>query len=83
MVRTEVTCKDVVYADAIMGGKKIELIGDKDVMPYQSVGLSLGDYQARLLKSSSDADFTKIGQKYDLAFPDSTIWQCTVSGISE
>jgi hypothetical protein len=69
-------CTDVIYADAIRNGQKIELMGDRNpLLP--------GDYQARLVKAGQAAAADPLGEKYELVFPDRTIWRCTVTGMSE
>jgi hypothetical protein len=81
---------DVIYADAVMNGKKVELKGDQgaglsfpDGNPLKYYKLPLGDYQARLLKDSSKVDEPPLFQVYELVLPDKTVWRCTVTGISE
>jgi len=71
-----------IYADAVMNGKKFELEGDPKV-PYQYYKLPLGDFQARLLKDPHKMGDTPIFQEYEVILPDSTVWRCTVTGISE
>jgi hypothetical protein len=73
---------DVIYADAVMNGKKVELQGDREV-PFQYYKLPLGDYQARLLKDPHKMGDTPIFQIYEVVLPDRTVWRCTVTGISE
>jgi len=77
------SCDEVLYADAIMNGMRIELMGYSETGSLKFLELPPGDYQARLTKDYINAGFTTIGQKYELVFPDWTIWQCTVTGISE
>ena len=76
---SEVGCTDVLYLDAIVGGRKVELMGDQ----FSKLKLSPGDYQARLLKSTPNADLTEIGQKFEFVLPDRTIWLCSITGVSE
>jgi hypothetical protein len=52
---------DVIYADAVMNGKKVELRGDREA-PFQYYKLPLGDYQARLLKDPHKMGDTPIFQ---------------------
>jgi hypothetical protein len=73
---------DVIYADAVMSGKKVELRGEQGI-PTQHYNLPLGDYQARLLKDPHKIGDTPIFQVYDVVLPDKTIWRCTVTGILE
>jgi hypothetical protein len=77
-------CHDVVYADAIVDGKKVELMGDwiwyRD---YYRLALFPGDYKGRLLKESARNDAGPIFQEYELLMQENTIWHCTVTGIDE
>ena len=73
---------DVVYADAVMNGKKVELRRDREV-PVQYFKLPLGDYQARLLKDPRKIGDTPIFQIYEVIFPDNTVSSFTVTGFSE
>ena len=56
--------EDVAYADAVLNGKKIELLGAWTWISgsYQTP-LSLGDFQARLLKDSPKPSVPPIGQE--------------------
>jgi len=75
---------DVIYADAVMNGRKIELTGGRrEWLPFQAYKLSLGDYQARLLKEPDKAINTPIFQEYEVVLPDRKVWRCTVTGVSE
>lgn len=77
-----VSCGDVIYADATMNGRKIELMGT--LFPYLfQAHLHLGDIAARLLNDSHQSGDNLIDQEYEVAFLDKTIWRCTVTGISE
>ena len=73
---------DVVYVDAVMNGKKVELRGDREV-PFQYYKLPLGDYQARLLKDPHRTSNPPLFQIYEVLFPDRTVTSFTVMGISE
>jgi hypothetical protein len=76
--------EDVAYADAVLDGKKIELLGAWTWIPgsYQTP-LSSGDFQARLLKDSPKMSVGPIGQEYELILPERIVWRCTVTGVSE
>jgi hypothetical protein len=63
--------------DAVLNGKKVELMGPN----FQKFTISLGDFQARLIKNAPNA--AVIGQKYELLFPNKYVWRCAVTGISE
>jgi hypothetical protein len=75
--------ENALYADAVMNGKKIELTGDREEVPFQNIRLPLGDYQARLLKDPHKMGDLPIFQVYEVALPDKTAWRCTVTGMSE
>ena len=76
--------EDVAYADAVLDGKKIELLGAWTWISgsYQTP-LSPGDFQARLLKDSPKTSVTPIGQEYELLLPEGIVWRCAVTGVSE
>lgn len=76
--------EDVAYADAVLNGKKIELLGAWTWISgsYQTP-LSPGDFQARLLKDSPKMSAPPIGQEYELLLPGDIVWRCTVTGVSE
>jgi hypothetical protein len=73
----------VMYADAVVDGKKLELNGGQYSRFTKFYKLPLGDYQARLLNDSHKIDGTPMFQDYELALPDKTVWRCTVTGFSE
>src|ERR1035437_1021960 len=73
------TCPDVVYVDAVMNGKNVELMGQY----FPNFTISPGDYQARLIKKAPSADPTAMGQKYELLFPEKYVWLSMVTGVSE
>lgn len=77
------SCDDVIYASATIGGQKTELMGYRIWSTDVPVPLVPGDYQARLLKGPQPAGPLMLGEKYELVLPDRTLWQCTVTGISE
>ena len=72
----------VVYVDAVLNGKKLELRGDREA-PFQYYKLALGDCQARLVKDPHKMGNTPIFQVYDVVLPDKTVGRFTVTGISE
>jgi hypothetical protein len=77
------TCDDVIYADAELAGKKIELLGSQIWYPGHAIPLVAADYQARLLKAPQPVGPNPIGTEYELLMPDRTIWRSTVTGFSE
>ncbi len=77
-------CSDVVYADATVDGKKIELMGDWIWYPgYYQLALFPGDYRGRLLKQSLKKNAGPIFQQYELLLSENTVWHCTVTGVYE
>jgi len=73
---------NVIYADAVMNGKKVELMGGQGASS-QRYRLSLGDYQARLMKDPHKFGDTPLSQVWEIVLPDKTVWRCTVTGILE
>ena len=73
----------VIYADTVMDGKKLELRGDSEQLPFQAYNLSPGDYQARLLKDPHKVSDTPMFQEYEVVLPNKKVWRCTVSGVYE
>jgi hypothetical protein len=72
-------CPEVVYVDAVLNGKKVELMGPN----FQKFVISPGDFQARLIKDAPKASPAMIGQKYELLSPDKYVWRCIVTGVYE
>lgn len=77
-----VSCEDLVYADLIMSGKKIELRGDWEYSDYQ-LRLLPGDYDARIVKANHPTDDFPIYQNYEVILPDKRVFRGVVTGISE
>ncbi len=76
--------EDVAYSDAVLNGKKIELLGAWiSISGTYQTPLSLGDFQARLWKDSPKMSVAPIGQEYELLLPEGIVWRCTVTGVSE
>lgn len=75
----QTTCPNVVYVDAVLNGKNVELMGQS----YRNYSLAPGDFTARLIKNAKNADQTAVGQKFELLFPERYKWLCIVTGISE
>lgn len=76
--------KDVAYADVILDGKKLELMGAWTWIPGEfQTPLSPGDFHARLVKESPKMSITRIGQQFELLLPDQIVWHCMVTGVSE
>jgi hypothetical protein len=74
------SCPDVLYLEAVMKGKRVELMGQY----FQKFTISPGDYQARIItKKASGTEPAAMGLKYELIFPQKYIWRCMVTGIGE
>jgi hypothetical protein len=73
----------VIFADAVVDGKKMELYGAQYSHRTTFYKLPLGDYQARLVKDPHKIDGTPMYQQFELVLPDNAIWRCTVTGFSE
>ena len=77
-------CEDACYADALLNGSKIELMGYCNWTKVKAPDLiGLGDYHARLIKGLPKSGIGPIGEQYELILADRTIWRTTVTGISE
>jgi hypothetical protein len=77
-------CHDVVYADATVDGKKVELMGDWIWYPdYYQLALFPGDYKGRLLKDSSRKNAGPVFQEYEILMRENTVWNCSVTGVYE
>jgi hypothetical protein len=74
--------EEVIYADAVLNGQKVELRGDKNAS-YRYYKLPLGDLQARLTKDPHKWGDTPISQEYEVALPNRTLWRCVITGILE
>jgi hypothetical protein len=78
------SCRDVVYAESIIDGKKLELMGDRKWLPtFYEFPVMQGDYKARMAKDAPVASFAPLDREYELVMPDEKIWRCSVSGTSE
>jgi hypothetical protein len=74
---------DVIYANATLNGKKVELAGIGILIHNQFSLIIPGDYLARQSKDIHNADSTAIHQEYEVLLPDGTVWHCVISGLSE
>ncbi|MGO9775385.1 MAG: hypothetical protein ACLPM3_02230 [Terracidiphilus sp.] len=77
------TCNNILYADTILNGKKIEIMGIAVVIKKALMLIRPSDYQVKLTKDNHNSDSTLFGQEYDLLLPDNTVWHCYTTGISE
>ena len=82
-VSSRVSCNDTLYADAIVNGAKIELMGDFLWFPGYPIPLAPGDYQARLFKDHRTKNAPPLFLEYELVFPDRSVWHSTVTGFTE
>jgi hypothetical protein len=76
-------CKNILYADTILNGKKIKLSGVAVIVKKTLMLIAPGDYPAKLLKDIHNSDSSLFNQEYDLLLPDDTVWHCYTTGISE
>jgi hypothetical protein len=76
-------CSNLLYADAVLNGKKIELSGNDPIVKKTLMLIAPGDYPVKLTKDNHNSDGTLFSQEYDLLLPDGTVWHCYTSGISE
>jgi hypothetical protein len=76
-------CSSILFADAILDGKKIELSGGEVKNKKAAVLILPGDYQAKLTSDNHNTDCTLFMQEYDLLLSDGIVWHCWTSGISE
>jgi hypothetical protein len=76
-------CNDLLYADAVLNGKKIELSGTDPIVKKTLMLIAPGDYPVKLTKDNHNSDGTLFSQNYDLLLSDGTVWHCWTSGISE
>jgi len=73
----------ILYADATLNGKKLQLAGTAAKIQGNIVLIAPGDYPARLTKDVHNTDGTAIHQEYELPLSDGITWNCVISGISE
>lgn len=76
-------CRDILYADTILNGKKLELSGIAVILQKTAVLIVPGDYPAKLLKDIHNSDSTLFNQEYDLLFSDNIVWHCYTTGVTE
>jgi hypothetical protein len=78
------SCRDVVYAETLVDGKKIELMGDRVWLPTFFVfPVMPGDYDARVVRDAPKPDEAPLDQEYELVLKGGTLWRCTVTGMAE
>jgi hypothetical protein len=78
------SCEQEVFADTVINGQKIELNGVLRSFHHDhQIRMLPGDYLAHLLKNTHRTSDTPLFQRYDILMPDKTVWQTSVTGISE
>jgi hypothetical protein len=77
------TCKNILYADSILNGKKIELSGVAVIVKKTLMLIIPGNYPARTIRDEHNSDGTLFNQEYELLLPDDIVWQSFTTGISE
>jgi hypothetical protein len=79
----------IIYADATMDGKKIELRFNLEPYPwFHTAPVLPGDYQARLLKDSPRKGAYKtsdsfLNQEYEVVMTDKTLLNAALTGVAE
>jgi hypothetical protein len=75
-------CYDALYVDAVLNGKKLELVGvvDKKTPPML---IAPGDYVACPTIKPHDGGGPVFYQGYFVLLPNKTAWPCSVTGFSE
>jgi hypothetical protein len=76
-------CSNILYADTVLNGKKIELSGVAVIVKKTLMLIIPGDYPARLIRDEHNSDSTLFNQEYELLLPDNIVWQSFTTGISE
>jgi hypothetical protein len=79
---TQASCMDVLYADALVNGRKLEF-RSISYIPYLPLTMSLGDYRARIVKAASMTGPGEVGDTYELVVQGNKALRCMVTGISE
>jgi hypothetical protein len=76
-------CNNVLYADAVLSGKKMQLSGIAVTVSKTLMLIAPGDYPVKLLKDVHNSDSTLFNQQYDLLLRDNLVWHCFTTGVSE
>ena len=79
---TQASCMDVLYADALVNGRKLEF-RSFSYFPYVPLTMSLGDYRARIVKAASTTSPGDVGDTYELVVQGNKALRCMVTGLSE
>jgi hypothetical protein len=73
-----------LYADVIVNGKKLELMGPTQIVRKVLPSVLLpGDYPARIVSDTQAAGGSLARREYELVFADGTLWHALVTGITE
>ncbi|MFY9855225.1 MAG: hypothetical protein WAK26_15240 [Terracidiphilus sp.] len=76
-------CGFLLYASAVLNGKKVELAGVNVIIEKTYSLIRPGDYSLKLTKDIHNQDSSVFLQSYDLLLSDGLVWHCYTSGISE
>ena len=76
-------CSNILYANTILNGKKIELSGVAITVRKTLMLIAPGDYTAKLGNDVHNSDGTLFNQEYFLLLPGNIIWHCYTTQISE
>jgi hypothetical protein len=76
-------CSNLLYADSILNGKKIQLSGNAVIVKKTLMLIDPGDYMVKLLKDEHNSNGSLFNQEYDLLLPDNIVWHCFTTGVSE
>jgi hypothetical protein len=79
-------CAEVIYAESVVNGKKIEIESDPGLYLqfFRDVKQPLlGDYRARIISKDPGADLNRIGLRYEVLLPDRSILNFDVTGVFE
>lgn len=76
-------CINVLYADVILNGRKLEMEGSTGIpeKPYKRTDLlGFGDMRARAFRKTSAVN---LGDRYEILLANNHILDCVISGMSE
>jgi hypothetical protein len=76
-------CRNILFADTILNGKKIELSGVAVIVKRTLMLIAPGDYPAKLGNDIHNSNSTLFNQEYFLLLPDNIVWHCYTTRISE
>lgn len=79
----QIDCRNELYVDAVLNGKKVELVGPAKIYNHDSVVIVPGDYVARLKAEYHNADSSVVHQDYEVTLPKGAVWSASMTGMSE